>query len=69
MNDFIKQEKKVLAAFNAPKTMLQVSFETGVFRANICRFISHWQRDGRIVLTHFGLCPITKHKAGFYQAI
>jgi hypothetical protein len=69
MTDFNKQKKRVLAAFDAPKTMLQVSFETGVFRANICRFIAEWQREGRISLRHFGLCPISRHKAGFYQAV
>lgn len=61
-----RQEKRVFAAFSTPKTMLQVSFETGIFRANICRFIAMWQRHGKIALHHFGLCPISKHHAGFY---
>lgn len=69
MSDFAKQKKRVLAAFTEPKTMLQASFETGVFRANICRFIAQWQREQRINLKYFGLCPISKHRAGFYQAM
>ena len=34
-----------------PKTMLEVSAETGIRRANVCRY---------------GLCPISKYRAGFY---
>lgn len=63
------QRKAVLKAFREPKTMLQVSFETGILRANICRFISEFQREGRIIRIKNGICPISKHPAGLYQRI
>lgn len=64
------QTKRVLKAFSKhPKTMLQVSKETGVRRANICRFIAVWKKQNRIGIAYFGLCPITKARAGFYTII
>ena len=63
---FIKQMVKVSKAFEVPKTMLMVSIETGILRANICRYVAHWQRHDQITLQYKGLCPISKCKAGFY---
>jgi len=57
----------VLKAFSKyPKTMLQVSKETGIYRANICRYISGFKKRNTIKLIRFGICPISKHRAGFY---
>lgn len=65
---FQAQMKRVFKAFAAePKTMLQVSFETGILRANICRYVSEWRQEGKIQVIRFGLCPISKHRAGFYS--
>lgn len=65
---FEKQMQKVFKSFfESPKTMLMVSFETEVLRANICRFISKWKAIGLIKEVYKGICPITKHKAGFYS--
>lgn len=65
---FQAQMKRVFRAFAAePKTMLQVSFETGILRANICRYVAKWRRQRKIQVVRFGLCPITKHRAGFYS--
>lgn len=64
---FREQKKIVARSFSiVPKTMLQVSIETGVLRANICRFIAQWQREDAITLIRMGICPISKHRAGFY---
>lgn len=64
---FTTQYKQVRAAMSsAPKTMLQVSIETGILRANICRYVRDLKKYNAIRLTHFGLCPISKHRAGFY---
>lgn len=64
---FQAQMKRVFKAFEPePKTMLQVSFETGILRANICRYVAKWRRQRKIQVARFGLCPITKHRAGFY---
>lgn len=62
-----KQRKTALNAFSErPKTMLETAQETGIYRANLCRYISEWQKQNRIFLIHFGICPISKHRAGFY---
>lgn len=66
---FELQRKTVLKAFSKyPKTMLQVSNETGIYRANICRYISGFKKRNTIKLIRFGLCPISKHRAGFYYS-
>lgn len=52
--------------FKQPKTMLMVSVETGILRANICRYIAEWQKENRVCVVKKGFCPITKHRAGFY---
>lgn len=54
------------ALFKQPKTMLMVSIETGILRANICRYIAEWRKENRICLAKKGFCPISKHRAGFY---
>lgn len=65
---FQAQMMRVFKAFaDEPKTMLQVSFETGILRANICRYVAEWRQEGKIKVIRFGLCPITKHRAGFYS--
>jgi hypothetical protein len=50
-----------------PKTMLEVSIETGILRANICRYKAEMEEKGQIQLIRKGLCPITRHRAGFYS--
>lgn len=52
--------------FERPKTMLEVSMETGILRANICRYVSHMEDDGRIQIHHKGIDPKTKCRAAFY---
>jgi hypothetical protein len=47
--------------------MLQISVETGILRANICRYVSQFEDENKIFLVYKGICPISKHKAGFYQ--
>ena len=46
--------------------MLSVSVETGILRANICRYVAEWKKEKKIKLVKFGICPISKHRAGFY---
>lgn len=65
--DFTGQKKRVYKAFSErPKTMLQVAQETNILRANLCRYIAKWKKQNKIELVKFGICPITKHRAGFY---
>jgi hypothetical protein len=52
--------------YNSPKTMLMVSHETGVERANICRIVAQLRRGNKIKILYRDLCKITKHRAGFY---
>jgi hypothetical protein len=64
---FVAQMETVFAAFQRrPATMLMISIETGILRANICRYVSEWQRQGKIKLLKQGLCKISKHRAGYY---
>lgn len=64
---FEAQMKSVFAAFKRqPATMLMVSIETGILRANICRYVAKWQRQGSIHLLKQGLCKVSKHRAGYY---
>lgn len=65
--DFKAQMKRVYLSFHKqPKTMLMVSIETGILRANICRYVAKWKKQNKVELVKFGICPITKHRAGFY---
>ena len=64
---FEVQMKPVFAAFKRkPSTMLMVSIETGILRANICRYVAEWQKQGSIHLLKQGLCKVSKHRAGYY---
>lgn len=64
---FETQMKRVFIAFQEkPKTMLMVSFETGILRANLCRYIAKWRKRDKIAVVKKGICPITKFPAGFY---
>ena len=65
---FQQQRIRVFKAFqNNPKTMLMVAIETGILRANICRFIAKWQKENKIHLVEKRLCKISKHRAGYYS--
>jgi hypothetical protein len=64
---FEAQMKRVFAAFKCrPSTMLMVSIETGILRANICRYVAEWKKQGSILLLKQGLCKVSKHRAGYY---
>jgi hypothetical protein len=52
-----------------PKTMLQVARLSNIERSSICRYVSTLKKYDRLELKHFGLCPITNHRAGFYLTI
>lgn len=54
------------ALHRQPKTMLMVSFETGILRANICRYVAKWEKQNCIRIVRKSICPISKHRAGFY---
>lgn len=64
---FQAQASLVFAAFKKnPCTMLMVSFYPHIFRANICRLIAVWEKEGSIQLIRSGTCPISKHETGYY---
>lgn len=64
---FEVQMSRVFAAFKRkPSTMLMVSIETGVLRANICRYVAEWRKGNTIHLLKQGLCEASKHRAGYY---
>lgn len=65
--NFQAQMKRVFAAlYRQPKTMLMVSIETGILRANNCRYVAEWEKENRICIVRKSICPISKHRAGFY---
>lgn len=49
-----------------PKTMLEVSEETGIRRANVCRYVGKLRKRDQIAVVRYGLCPVSKYRAGFY---
>ncbi len=65
--NFQGQTQRVFAAlYRQPKTMLMVSIETGILRANVCRYVAAWEKQNCIRIVRKGICPISKHRAGFY---
>ena len=64
---FQAQMQRVFAAFyKQPKTILMVSIETSILRANIYRYVAKWEKENRICIVRKDICPISKHYAGFY---
>lgn len=49
-----------------PKTMLDVSLETGILRANICRYVANMEDKGLIQLLYKTEDEHTKFTAGYY---
>ena len=54
------QIKRIYKAFNEPKTMLKVSIETGILRANITRYVAKLKKVDQAIIYKFGICPISK---------
>ncbi len=65
---FQAQKQQTAAAFyERPKTMLMVAVETGILRANICRYVAALRRNNSIYLIRKGICEISKHPGvGYY---
>ena len=49
-----------------PATMLMVAHQTGIERANICRYVAELSKSNAIALIKKSLCQISKYKAGYY---
>lgn len=63
---FQNQLKRTYRAFKEdPKTMKQVSEETGIDRPNICRYVAWLRKRNKIITVKKDTCPITKHTAQF----
>lgn len=64
---FTGQLQTVRLCFSTrPKTMLEVSEETGIRRANVCRYVGKLRKRDQIAVVRYGLCPVSKYRAGFY---
>jgi hypothetical protein len=48
-----------------PKTMLQVSRETNIERANICWYVRDMREHDQVAVIKHGICPVSRHRAGF----
>lgn len=66
--NFHTQKQRVFEAlYSQPKTMLMVAFETGILRANVCRHVARLKKQDCIRLIKENICPISKHRAGYYS--
>lgn len=66
-NGFQAQYQTVYQSFKEkPKTMLDVSLQTGILRANICRYVADMEDKGLIQLLYKVDDEHTKCKAGYY---
>lgn len=60
------QSKKAFDAFHEqPKTMLMVSVETGIRRANLCRSVAKWRKRGCVEVVKKGICKISNYPANY----
>jgi len=50
-----------------PLTMLQVAMITGIYRANVCRYIRNLRKLQKVAIVKKDFCPISFHCAGFYS--
>ena len=67
MSKYEIQKRRVFKAFaERPKTMREVSTETGVIRSNICQFIADFREAKTVTVVRRELCPITGNRANFY---
>ena len=46
--------------------MLMLSVETGILRANICRYVAKLRKQNSIRIVQKSICPISKRRAGYY---
>lgn len=66
-NEFRAQYQIVYQSFKEyPKTMLDVSLETGILRANICRYVADMEDKGLIQLLYKTEDEHTRFRAGYY---
>ena len=66
-SDLRSQYKIVYQSFKEqPKTMLDVSLETGILRANICRYVADMENKGIIQLLYKTDDKHTNFTAGYY---
>lgn len=63
---FHLQSKKVFTAlYGQLRSILIGSIETGVLRTNIYRYIAKWEKQDCVQIALRGVCPVSKHHAGF----
>jgi len=55
------------AFFESPKTMQEVSTETGIMRSNICYYVRDFRNQNKIALVGYRKCKVTNYgKVGTY---
>lgn len=65
-NNFPAQFIRTFQAFFKPQTMMEVSVATGIYRANICRYVRTMREAGTVAVIGWRLCKVTRHRAGVY---
>ena len=57
----------VFKAFHErPATMYMIALETGIERANICRYVAEWEKQDNIQKIKTTYCQISNCKSGYY---
>lgn len=65
-SEFLSQYQIIYQCFLSPMTMLDASLETGIFRANICRYVAVMRSKGIIQIIRKDYDQHTKFKAAYY---
>lgn len=68
-NNFAFQRQTIFRFFSQhTTTMYAAEKETGVSRANICRYIAEMEEKGQIGRLYQGLCPVSGFRAWFFYS-
>ncbi len=66
VNAFSGQLQTIRQIFLTPMSMLMASFATGIYRANICRYVRTMRQENTITVHHREKDPFTGFEVNFY---
>ena len=63
---YLSQAQRIYDFFySTTTTMYDAEKQTGICRPSICRYIGKMRKSDRVAIVKKGICPISKHRAGF----
>lgn len=66
-SDFSTQYQRVRHSFSErPKTMLMVAHDTGIERANICRYVARMEKQNDLKRLKRGICEVSECGAVYF---